>query len=65
MCILDEVWKKRDEAFHEDWLDSNLFVEAVLAKERDVFDEIRENLRHFHIALYNISHDRNQEGWQT
>lgn len=57
MCILDEVWKKRDEAFHEDWLDSDLFVEAVLAKERDVFDEIRENLRHFHIALYNISHD--------
>ena len=57
MWILDKIGKERDEAFHENWLDSNLLVETILAKERNVFDEIRKNLRHFHIALHNVSHD--------
>jgi len=57
MRILNKIWKKRDEAFHEDWLDANLFIEAVLAEERNVFDEIRKNLRHFDITLNDISHD--------
>ena len=63
--VLQQVWQQWDEAFHVDGLDADLLVEAVLAEERHVLDEVAEEVRHLDVALHNVSDNRDEQSRKT